>query len=84
MVINKIDRDNATPKKVLDAVFELFVSLNATDEQLDFPFIYCSAKGGYAKAELEHVSGTMEPLFDAIVKHIPPPRAKAEIGRAHV
>jgi GTP-binding protein len=80
VVINKIDRDNATPKKVLDLVFELFMSLNATDEQLDFPFIYCSAKAGYAKTELEHVSGTMEPLFDAIVKHIPPPRAKAGDG----
>jgi GTP-binding protein len=80
VVINKIDRDNATPKKVLDAVFELFMSLNATDEQLDFPFIYCSAKAGYAKLELDHVSGTMEPLFDAIVKHIPPPRAKAGDG----
>src|SRR5438132_2601337 len=80
VVINKIDRENANPKKVLDQVFELFVSLNATDEQLDFPFIYCSAKGGYAKVELDHVSGTMEPLFDAIVKHIPPPRAKAGVG----
>ena len=80
VVINKIDRDNATPKKVLDLVFELFMSLNATDEQLDFPFIYCSAKAGYAKLELDHVSGTMEPLFDAIVKHIPPPRAKAGDG----
>jgi GTP-binding protein len=80
VVINKIDRDNANPKKVLDQVFELFVSLNATDEQLDFPFIYCSAKGGYAKLELEHASGTMEPLFDAIVKYIPPPRAKAGVG----
>ncbi len=80
VVINKIDRANATPKKVLDEVFELFMSLNATDEQLDFPFIYCSAKDGYAKVELEHVSGTMEPLFDAIVKHIPPPRAKAGEG----
>jgi GTP-binding protein len=80
VVINKIDRENANPKKVLDQVFELFVSLNATDEQLDFPFIYCSAKGGYAKLELEHASGTMEPLFDAIVKYIPPPRAKAGEG----
>jgi GTP-binding protein len=80
VVINKIDRENANPKKVLDQVFELFVSLNATDEQLDFPFVYCSAKQGYAKAELDHVSGTMEPLFDAIVKHIPPPRAKAGDG----
>ena len=80
VVINKIDRDNANPKKVLDLVFELFMSLNATDEQLDFPFIYCSAKEGYAKVELDHVAGTMEPLFDAIVKHIPPPRAKAGEG----
>ena len=80
VVINKIDRENATPKKVLDLVFELFMSLNATDEQLDFPFIYCSAKAGYAKVELDHVSGTMEPLFDAIVKHIPPPRARAGDG----
>ncbi|HEY0456809.1 MAG TPA: translational GTPase TypA [Verrucomicrobiae bacterium] len=80
VVINKIDRENADPKKVLDQVFELFISLNATDEQLDFPFIYCSAKQGYAKVDLEHVSGTMEPLFDAIVKHIPPPRAHAGDG----
>ena len=80
VVINKIDRENANPKKVLDDVFELFMSLNATDEQLDFPFIYCSAKAGYAKEQLDHVTGTMEPLFDAIVKHIPPPRAKAGEG----
>ena len=80
VVINKIDRENANPKKVLDQVFELFMSLNATDEQLDFPFIYCSAKQGYAKLELEHVTDTMEPLFDAIVKHIPPPRAHASDG----
>ena len=80
VVINKIDRENANPKKVLDEVFELFVSLNATDEQLDFPFVYASAKAGYAKLELQHASGTMEPLFDAIVKYIPPPRAKAGEG----
>jgi GTP-binding protein len=77
VVINKIDRDNANPKKVLDQVFELFLSLNATDEQLDFPFVYCSAKNGFAKLELDHASGTMEPLFEAIVKFIPPPRARA-------
>ena len=80
VVINKIDRDNATPHKVLDAVFDLFVSLHATDEQLDFPVIYASAKGGYAKEQLDHASGTMEPLFDAIIKHIPPPRAHAGLG----
>jgi GTP-binding protein len=80
VVINKIDRENAQPKKVLDQVFDLFISLNATDEQLDFPFVYCSAKEGFAKLELDHVTGTMEPLFDAIVKYIPPPRAKAGEG----
>ncbi|MBI2947021.1 MAG: translational GTPase TypA [Verrucomicrobia bacterium] len=80
VVINKIDRENAMPHKVLDAVFELFVSLHATDEQLDFPVIYASAKGGYAKEQLDHASGTMEPLFDAIIKHIPPPRAHAGEG----
>jgi len=80
VVINKIDRENANPKKVLDLVFELFMSLGATDEQLDFPFIYCSAKQGYAKLELEDKSETMEPLFEAIVKHIPPPRAHASAG----
>ncbi|HXJ75694.1 MAG TPA: GTP-binding protein, partial [Candidatus Dormibacteraeota bacterium] len=80
VVINKIDRENANPKAVLDQVFELFMALNATDEQLDFPFVYCSAKAGYAKLELNHASGTMEPLFDTIVKHIPPPRARAGDG----
>jgi len=77
VVINKIDRENANPNKVLDLVFELFLSLNATDEQLDFPVVYASAKMGYAKIQLEHASGTMEPLFDSIMKHIPPPRAQA-------
>jgi GTP-binding protein len=80
VVINKIDRDNAAPHKVLDAVWDLFVSLHATDEQMDFPVIYASAKEGYAKADMKHVSGTMEPLFDAIIKHIPPPRAHAGEG----
>jgi len=80
VVINKIDRENADPKKVLDRVFELFIQLHATDEQLDFPFVYTSAKDGYAKLELEHISGTMEPLFEAIIKHVPPPRAAAGEG----
>ncbi|MGO8764987.1 MAG: translational GTPase TypA [Limisphaerales bacterium] len=80
VVINKIDRENANPKKVLDEVFELFISLNATDEQLDFPFVFCSAKAGYAKLEMSQTSTTMEPLFEAIVKHIPAPRAKAGDG----
>ena len=73
VVINKIDRENARPHKVLDMVFELFLELNATDVQLDFPVVYASAKAGYAKNEIDQESDSMEPLFEAIVKHIPPP-----------
>ena len=74
VVVNKIDRENANPHKVLDQVFELFMSLNATDEQLDFPVIYSSAKDGISKVEVEDEGTNMEPLCDAIIKHTPPPR----------
>jgi GTP-binding protein len=77
VVINKIDRENADPHRVLDQVFDLFLSLHATDEQLDFPILYASAKDGYARTEPSQASGTMEPLFEAIIAHIPPPRAHA-------
>jgi GTP-binding protein len=80
VVINKIDRENADPKKVLDQVFDLFLHLHATDEQLDFPFVYASAKGGYAKTNLEDTSDSMEPLFETIIRHVPPPRAHAGEG----
>ena len=73
VVINKIDRDNARPHKVLDMVFDLFVELNATDEQLDFPVIYASAKEGYAMKEIHEPNTSMTPLFEAIIKHIPSP-----------
>jgi GTP-binding protein len=78
VVINKIDRENARPHKVLDMVFELFLELNATDEQLDFPHIYASAKAGYAKRELVDPSETMLPLYEAIAWHIPAPK-KADV-----
>ncbi|MGI8480787.1 MAG: translational GTPase TypA [Chthoniobacterales bacterium] len=78
VVINKIDRENARPHKVLDMVFDLFVELKATDEQLDFPIIYASAKNGFALRELHENSEDMTPLFDAIVKHVPPPTVSAE------
>ena len=73
VVINKIDRENARPHKVLDFIFDLFVELNATDAQLDFPVIYASARDGYAMRELGQPAETMEPLYEAIVEHIPPP-----------
>ncbi|MGH8102651.1 MAG: translational GTPase TypA, partial [Chthoniobacterales bacterium] len=78
VVINKVDRENAEPHQVLDKVFDLFVELKATDEQLDFPIIYASAKNGFATRELTQKSGDMTPLFQAIVQHIPPPKISDE------
>ena len=78
VVINKIDRENARPHKVLDLVFDLFVELKATDEQLDFPIIYASAKNGFAMRELHENSEDMTPLFQAIVKYVPPPTVSPE------
>jgi GTP-binding protein len=74
VVINKIDRKDARPHEVLDLVFELFLSLGAKDHQLDFPTVYCIAKQGIAKNELDQESVNLVPLLDAIVQHVPPPR----------
>src|SRR3989440_9743905 len=74
VVINKIDRENARPHKVLDMIFDLFVELNATDEQLDFPVIYASARDGFAMREVHENRENMNALFEAIVKEIPPPK----------
>ncbi len=78
VVINKIDRENARPHKVLDMVFDLFVELKATDQQLDFPIVYASAKNGFAMRELHDGSDDMTPLFEAIVRHVPPPKISTE------
>src|SRR4030095_9811891 len=73
VVINKIDRENARPHKVLDMIFELFLELNATDQQLDFPVIYASARDGYAMQEIDQPNDNMQPLYETIVAKIPPP-----------
>jgi GTP-binding protein len=73
VVINKIDRKDARAHEVLDHVFELFLSLGANNEQIDFPTVYCIAKQGIAKNELDQESTNLVPLLDAIVKHVPPP-----------
>ena len=78
VVINKIDRENARPHQVVDMVFDLFVELKATDEQLDFPIVYASAKDGFAVRELHEKKQDMAPLFQAIVKDVPPPKISTE------
>ncbi len=80
VVINKIDRSGSRPDWVLNETFDLFDRLGATDEQLDFPVIYASALQGYAGTEETVNSGDMEPLFEAIVEHVPAP--KVELGGA--
>ncbi len=78
VVINKIDRENARPHEALDMVFDLFVELKATNQQLDFPVIYASAKNGFALCELHEKNDDMTPLFQAIVRHVPPPEISSE------
>lgn len=74
VVINKIDRPDERASEVLDEIFDLFVELGASDSQLDFQVVYCSAKAGFAKYETEDESTTMEPLFDTIIKNVPAPK----------
>ena len=78
VVINKIDREHARPHEVLDLVFDLFVELKATNEQLDFPIVYASAKEGFAKRNLADQSADMTPLFETIVHSVPAPRVSSE------
>jgi GTP-binding protein len=75
VVINKIDRQDARPSAVLDEVYSLFIDLDATEEQLEFPVIYCIGREGVAKTSLDEESSDLMPLFDAIIDSVPPPRA---------
>jgi GTP-binding protein len=72
VVINKIDRPDARVPEVLNEIYDLFIDLDATEDQLDFPVLYSNAKAGIAKAAMEDNAENLQPLFDAIVKHIPP------------
>ena len=78
VVINKIDRPGATPEKVVDQVIELFIELDATDEQLDFPVVYASAKQGIAKMNLEDESDNLHCLFETIINTIEAPNCDEE------
>ena len=76
--INKIDRPEARPSEVIDEILELFIDLDASDEQLDCPFIYASAKAGYAVMELTDEHKDMTPLFETIINYIPAPQGDEE------
>src|SRR5690606_27126350 len=78
VVINKIDRDGADPLRVHDEVLELFMELEADEAQLDAPFLYASGRNGYAIRELDEPRESLEPLFEAILEHVPPPPGDAE------
>lgn len=73
VVINKIDKPNGRPTEVIDEVFDLFVELGATDEQLDFPIVYCSARDAYAMSEVDEENDDMVPLFETILSRVNAP-----------
>ncbi|WP_031515072.1 translational GTPase TypA [Desulfofalx alkaliphila] len=78
VVINKIDRPDARVEEVVDEVLELFIELDASDEQLDFPVVYASAKDGVATADLSKQGSDLRPLFETIIAHVPAPTGDAE------
>ncbi|CAN5199939.1 translational GTPase TypA [soil metagenome] len=73
LVVNKVDRDDARIAEVVDAVYELFMDLDASDDQIDFPILYASARSGWAHAEQGVVGDDLQPLFEAILDHVPAP-----------
>ncbi|MBY8826871.1 translational GTPase TypA [Hephaestia mangrovi] len=73
VVVNKVDRSDARIQEVLDEVFDLFVTLDASDEQLDFPVLYASGRNGYASTDPDAREGDLIPMFETIVSHVPPP-----------
>ena len=73
VVVNKIDRPDARPQEVVNEIYDLFIDLDATEDQLDFPILYANARRGIAKSSPEQPSENLAPLFEAIVRHIPVP-----------
>src|SRR5436189_6440159 len=77
-VINKIDRPDARIQEVLNELYDLFIDLDATEEQLDFPVIYASARAGTSALSMDTPGEDFRPLFESIVAHVPPPRGRAD------
>ena len=78
VIINKIDRPDGRPEEVVDEVFDLFVSLDANDEQLDFPILYASGRDGWCTKELEDERKDLSPLLDLVLDHVPPPQGDSD------
>ncbi len=78
VVLNKIDRPDARPQEVLNEVYDLFIDLDATDDQLEFPVLYTNAREGQARVEMGTRGEDLRPLFEAIVEHVPPPRGNPQ------
>ena len=78
VVINKVDRPDGRPDKVVDEVFDLFVSLDASPEQLDFPILYASGRDGWCATELDDARDNLHPLLDIILAHVPPPMVEPD------
>ncbi|HEY7817544.1 MAG TPA: GTP-binding protein, partial [Vicinamibacteria bacterium] len=78
VVVNKIDRQDARIQEVVNEIFDLFIDLDATEEQLDFPILYTNARKGTARTEPDGEDSDLRPLFDAIVEKLPPPQARSD------
>ena len=78
VVVNKVDRPDARPNEVVNEVFDLLVNLEANNQSLDFPILFASARQGWASRDLANPGTTMEPVFDAILTQVPPPRAEPD------
>ncbi|HEX7486860.1 MAG TPA: translational GTPase TypA [Vicinamibacterales bacterium] len=80
VVINKIDRQDARAREVLNEVYDLFIDLDATEDLLDFPVLYTNARAGTSSTDPDSQGPDLQPLFDAIVRHVPPPRGDSAAG----
>src|SRR5262245_31669313 len=78
VVMNKIDRPDARPQEVLNEIYDLFIDLDATEEQIEFPVLYTNARDGVASTDPAVTGDDLRPLFDAIVEHVPPPKGNPD------
>ena len=79
VIINKADRSDGRPDEVLEEVFDLFISLDANEEQLDFPTLYASGRDGWCVNELNEPHENLHPLLNLIIKHVKPPQVNQEL-----